>query len=134
MMERDREMMVEVSLRSGNVKVQTFMDWTDDHSTKSWLAYFTRVYADAIMFMKVYENKADGKGWTLVSTVPGLSFNGYQLPSGSYQSVYGDMYTGVPVEPETVDPRHCHHEPKLYVGFTETYNYCAKCDKKLEST
>lgn len=27
----------------------------------------------------------------------------------------------------------CNHEWRHYVGFTEVYDYCVKCDKKLEA-
>lgn len=29
-----------------------------------------------------------------------------------------------------IDNLDCHHEWKEYIGFTQRYNYCVKCDKK----
>ncbi len=48
--------------------------------------------------------------------------DGYYNPDRSWDNPFGD----------SSKPKECEHEWKQYVGFTETYTYCKKCDKKEE--
>ena len=56
----------------------------------------------------------DGKDWV----VSNKQFKYQALPAGNSPLVKPNQ-------------ENCSHEFKLYVGFSQSYRYCTKCDKKL---
>lgn len=55
-----------------------------------------------------------------------------KLPIGT-QTLYDGLYDHLITEQTEVDKKkHCWHEWKKYIGFTEKYEFCIKCEEKRE--
>jgi hypothetical protein len=89
-------------------------------------------------FKKFYQNQAEEMakqqaifGRAKSFAVPADPWSPYTIPTGYYQ---GQDQLGESAKEEKVEEKkECspyNHEWKEYVGFTEVYRYCVRCDKK----
>lgn len=59
----------------------------------------------------------------------GLEFTRRAFIMGGWlESLYTSLIKTIPII-----NNQCTHEPKLYIGFIEQFNYCIKCNEKLAS-
>lgn len=114
-------------------------DRVKDNNGEIWLI-FSILQHDVFLIRPLYsDSKWVGiidfnANYTKVDDDTQLDWTKYTAPTGGTYQIGNGTITlpeGYQVDLTAFDAKdRCYHDWKQYTGFTESYEYCAKCDKK----